>query len=112
MSRASQSPLCRGGEIVYAEGFGVKEMGSDDPMTADTVFSIGSLGKAVTSMMAASLVDDGLIEWDTPLVEVMPQFQLSDEEATQQITLREAFAMTSGLPDLGPTLFFSGLPPT
>ena len=65
----------------------------------------------MTSMMAASLVDDGLIAWDTPLVEVMPQFQLSDETATQQITLREAFAHTSGLPQLGPVLIFSGLSP-
>jgi len=103
--------IVQGGEIVYAEGFGVKEIGSDDPVTADTIFSIGSLGKAMTSMMVASLVDDGLIEWDTPLVEVMPQFQLSDEQATQQITLREALGMTTGLPDLGPVLFLSGRPP-
>ena len=103
--------IVQGGEIVYAKGFGVKEIGSDDPVTADTVFTIGSLGKAMTSMMVASLVDDGLIEWDTPLVEVMPQFRLSDEQATQQITLREALGMTTGLPYLGPVLFLSGLPP-
>jgi CubicO group peptidase (beta-lactamase class C family) len=102
--------IVQGGEIVYAEGFGVKELGGDDPVTADTVFSIGSTTKALTSMMAASLVDDGLIEWDTPLVEVMPQFQLSDEGATQQITLREAFAHTSGLPNTDLVLFFSGQP--
>ena len=103
--------IVQGGEIAYAEGFGVKEIGSDDPVTADTIFSIGSLGKAMTSMMVASLVDDGLIEWDTPLVEVMPQFQLSDEQATQQITLREALGMTTGLPNIDPILFLSGLPP-
>jgi len=103
--------IVQGGEIVYAEGFGVKEIGSDDPVTADTVFTIGSTTKAMTSMMVASLVDDGLIEWDTPLVEVMPQFRLSDEQATQQITLREALGMTTGLPDIGPVLFLSGRPP-
>jgi len=103
--------IVQGGEIVYAEGFGVKEIGSDDPVTADTVFTIGSLTKAMTSMMAASLVDDGIIEWDTPLVEVMPQFRLSDEQATQQITLREALGMTTGMPDLGLVLAFSGRTP-
>jgi CubicO group peptidase (beta-lactamase class C family) len=103
--------IVQGGEIVYAEGFGEKEIGGDDPVTADTIFSPGSTGKAMTAMMVASLVDDGLIEWDTPLVEVMPQFQLSDEQATQQITFREALGMTSGLPDLGPVLFVSGRPP-
>ncbi len=103
--------IVQGGEIVYAKGFGVKEIGSNDPVTADTVFTIGSLTKAMTSMMVASLVDDGLIAWDTPLVEVMPQFRLSDEQATQQITLREALGMTTGLPDIGPILFLSGRPP-
>lgn len=93
--------IVQGGEIVYAEGFGVKEIGGDDPVTADTVFSIGSTTKSMTSMMIASLVDDGLIEWDTPLIGVMPQFRLSDEQATQQITLREALGMTTGLPKLG-----------
>ena len=34
--------IVQGGEIVYAEGFGVKELGRDDPVTADTVFTIGS----------------------------------------------------------------------
>ncbi|MFC2077773.1 serine hydrolase domain-containing protein [Candidatus Bipolaricaulota bacterium] len=93
--------IVQGGEIVYAEGFGVKEAGRDAPVTADTVFSIGSTTKSMTAMMIASLVDDGLVEWDTPLVEVMLQFQLSDEQATQQITLREALGMTTGLPKLG-----------
>ena len=103
--------IVQGGEVVYAEGFGVKEIGSDDPITPDTVFTIGSLGKAMTSMMVASLVDESLIGWDTPIVEVMPQFRLSDEHATQQITLRHAFAHTTGLPNTDLDLIFSGLPP-
>ena len=103
--------VVQGGEVVYAEGFGVKEIGSDDPITPETIFTIGSLGKAMTSMMVASLVDEGLIGWDTPIVEVMPQFRLSEEDATQQITLRHAFAHTTGLPNTDLDLFFSGLPP-
>jgi len=62
-------------------------------------------------MMVASLVDEGLIGWDTPIVEVMPQFQLSDEDATQQITPRHAFAHTTGLPKTDSVLLFSDLPP-
>jgi CubicO group peptidase (beta-lactamase class C family) len=103
--------VVQGGEVVYAQGFGVKEIGGDDPVTPDTIFSIGSLGKALTSMMVASLVDEGLIGWDTPIVEVMPQFQLSDEDATQQVTLRQALAHTTGLPNTDLVLFFSDLPP-
>ena len=55
------------GEVVFAQGFGVKEAGGGDPITADTLFSIGSTAKAMTAMMAATVVDDGLITWDTPV---------------------------------------------
>ena len=103
--------VVQGGEVVYAEGFGVKEIGGDDPVTPDTIFSIGSMGKSVTSMMVATLVDEGLIGWDTPIVEVMPQFRLSDQDATQQITLRHALGHTTGLPNTDLVLYFSGLPP-
>jgi CubicO group peptidase (beta-lactamase class C family) len=56
-------------------------------------------------------VDEGLIGWDTPVVEVMPQFQLSDADATGQITLRHLFAHTSGLPDTDLALIAAGLSP-
>ena len=102
--------VVQGGEVVFAQGFGVKEAGGDDPVTPDTVFSIGSLTKPMTSMMAATLVDEELMGWDTPVVEIMPQFQLSDAEAAGQITLRHLFSHTTGLPNIDLTLLFAGLP--
>ena len=89
--------IVQGGEIVYAEGFGVKEIGGDDPITPETMFSIGSLNKALTSTMLASLVDEEVITWDTPIVEFIPEFRLADEGAAQQITLRQALNHTSGV---------------
>jgi len=103
--------VVQGGEVVYAKGFGVKEIGGDDPVTPDTVFSIGSLTKTMTSMMIATLVDEGLIGWDTPVVEFMPQFQLSDADATGQITQRHLLAHTTGLPNIDQVLFVAGLSP-
>jgi len=103
--------VVQGGEVVFAQGFGVKEAGGADPVTPDTVFSIGSLTKPMTSMMAATLVDEGLMDWDTPVVEIMPQFQLSDADAAGQITLRHLFSHTTGLPNTDLALLFAGLPP-
>ena len=68
--------IVQGGDIVYAEGFGVREIGGDDLVTPETIFSIGSLNKALTSTMLASLVDEGVISWDTPIVEFIPEFSL------------------------------------
>lgn len=99
--------IVQGGEIVYAEGFGIKEIGGDDPITPETMFSIGSLSKALTSTMLASLVDEEVITWDTPIVEFIPEFRLADEGAAQQITLRQALNHTSGVSGMV-TLFLIG----
>ena len=103
--------VVQGGDVAFAQGFGVREAGGEDPITPDTMFSIGSTAKAMTAMMAATLVDEGLITWDTPVVDVMPQFQLSDADATGKITLRHLFAHTTGLPNTDLALFFAGLSP-
>ena len=103
--------VVQGNEVVFAQGFGVKEAGGADPVTPDTIFSIGSLTKTMTSMMTATLVDEGLIAWDTPVIEVMPQFRLSDPDATGKITLRHLFSHTTGLPNVDLLLFVAGLSP-
>ncbi len=53
--------VVQGGEVAFAHGFGVKEAGGTDPVTPETMFSIGSTTKAMTTMMTATLVDEGLI---------------------------------------------------
>ena len=42
-------------------------------MTPDTRMMIGSTGKSLTTMMMATLVDDGLMTWDTPVVDLYPR---------------------------------------
>lgn len=90
--------LVQGGEIVFAKGFGVRELGQPEPVEPDTVFAVGSTTKAMTSMMVASLVDDGLLDWDQPVVELWPDFRLSDQNRTTQLRLRHLLNMGSGLP--------------
>jgi CubicO group peptidase (beta-lactamase class C family) len=67
-------------------------------MTPETVFAIGSTTKAMTSMLVASLVDDGLLQWDQPVIEIWPGFKLSDPMVTPQIRVRDLLNMSSGLP--------------
>lgn len=100
--------VVQGNEIIFAEGFGVKELGGDDPVTPDTLFSIGSLGKAMTSTMLASLVDEGLISWDTAFIDLIPEFQLADADATNAVTLRHALSHSTGLPGVDILLFGNG----
>ena len=86
------------GRVVYADGFGVREQGGDEPVTAETLMMIGSTGKTMTTMLMAALVDEGLMAWDTPVVDVLPEFRLADPELTRQITLRHLVCACTGVP--------------
>ena len=86
------------GELVYSNGFGVRELGGSEPVTPDTLMMIGSTGKTMTTMLMAALVDAGALAWDTPVVDVLPEFRLADPELTRQITVRHLVCACTGVP--------------
>ncbi len=90
--------IVQGGEIVHMEGFGVTEAGGGEPITPETRMMIGSIGKTMTSMLVANLVDDGLLAWDTPVVELLPRFALADDELTPTLTVRNLLCACIGVP--------------
>lgn len=59
---------------------------------------VGSVTKSMTTMLMATLVDDGLMDWDTPVVDVLPTFALADPELTQEITVRNLVCACTGVP--------------
>jgi hypothetical protein len=61
--------IVQNGEIVYAEGFGVRKVGNNDPVTPTTRFMIGSSTKPLTTLMMAKLVDMGCFAWTTPVAD-------------------------------------------
>lgn len=90
--------VVQGDEVLFAKGFGVRDINGNDPVTPETLFHIGSTHKSVNAMFIATLVDEGLFDWDTPVVEIYPAFELSDAEATNQVTIRHLLSMSSGIP--------------
>ena len=86
-------------EIVYAEGFGVQEIGEDAPIGPDTVFQLASMSKPIGATAVAGLVGDGAVAWDDPIVEYLPDFELSDAAITENVTIADMFSHRSGLPD-------------
>ncbi len=59
--------------VVYEGAFGKREVGGDADMTLDTVFWIASMTKAVTSVAAMQLVEQGRLELDQPLAALLPE---------------------------------------
>ena len=78
--------VVHGGKTVYAKGFGVKDVRAGDEaankVDTDTVFQLASLSKPLAASVVAHQVGVDAISWDTPLVEKLPWFALSDPAVT------------------------------
>jgi CubicO group peptidase (beta-lactamase class C family) len=85
-------------EVVFAEGFGVRDVEGDDEIGPDTVFQVASLSKPLAATVVAGLVGQGDLAWDDPVVEHLPDFELSDPYVTENVTIADMFAHRSGLP--------------
>ena len=85
------------GEIIKSAGYGVRDVERSLPVTPDTQFSIGSSTKAFTSFVIGSLVDEGKLDWDDPIKEVLPTWETSDAYLTDNGTLRDLLSHRTGL---------------
>lgn len=90
--------VVQGGEVAFLQGFGVREVDHPAPVTADTLLRIGSITKSFSSMLTAILVDAGRLDWETPLVDLLPDFAVADPDLTPHLTVQDAFCACSGLP--------------
>ncbi|WP_156662783.1 serine hydrolase [Mycobacterium sp. 1274761.0] len=91
--------VVHGGKTVYAKGFGVRDVKTGDRVDADTVFQLASVSKSISSTVVAHQVGVNAIGWDTPIVDKLPWFGLSDAVVTKMVTIGDMFSHRSGLPD-------------
>ncbi len=93
--------VVHGGEIVFAKGYGVREVGKPETVDADTAFQLASVSKPIGATVVAAEVGKGTVEWTTPIVEHLPDFTLADPYVTQHVTIADMYSHRSGLPNHG-----------
>jgi len=84
------------GDDVELAGFGITNIETGQPVAPETLFQIGSISKIFTATLAMTLVDDGLLDLDAPIVTYVPEVALSDSDARSRITARHLFTHTAG----------------
>ena len=80
------------------EGFRLRDVDQKLPVTADTLFAIGSSTKAFTTCVMGTLVDEGKLDWDEPVRNYIPWFKLDDPSTTERITPRDLVTHRTGMP--------------
>lgn len=89
--------VVQNGKVIAAQGFGVKTIGKNAPVDADSIFKIASNTKAFTAAALAILVDQGKISWDGKVQDYLTDFKLYDPWVTKEFNLIDLLTHRSGL---------------
>lgn len=96
IASASYAVVCND-EVVLRAGVGKTAWDRGAPVTADTLFGIGSLTKSMTATAVLQLRERGSIELDRPVQDYVDWFGVADPEYSRRITVRHLLNQTSGL---------------
>jgi len=89
--------VVQGDNVLFARGYGVRELGLKGAVNDRTLFALGSVSKAFTATALGLLVDDGKIAWDDTLAQHIPGFRVADPYVSLNLTLRDALSHRTGL---------------
>jgi CubicO group peptidase (beta-lactamase class C family) len=90
--------IVQDGKVVFADGFGEREIGRAAKPDGDTLYIVASNTKALTTLMLAKLLDEGKLTWETPVTQLLPSFQLGDPETTKRVLVKHLICACTGLP--------------
>lgn len=90
--------IIKDGEVFLTGGYGLRDVEKGLPADSDTVYMIGSCTKAFTATIVAKLVDEGKLDWDTPVREYLPELRFYDDYTTEHVTLRDLLCHRLGMP--------------
>lgn len=99
--------VVKDGRTVFARGYGVRKLGSPEPVDTNTVFQVASNTKATTAAILAMLVDEGKLKWDDRVVDRLPWFAMSDAYITREMRVQDLLTHVSGFSlGMGDLLWF------
>ncbi|MEH6631541.1 MAG: serine hydrolase domain-containing protein [Halopseudomonas aestusnigri] len=90
--------LVHGNNTVLAKGYGLRDIENNLAVDENTLFNIASTHKSMNAMLIATLVDDNVVSWDTPVSTYYPGFRLRSQASTNSVTLSHLLSMSSGIP--------------
>jgi CubicO group peptidase (beta-lactamase class C family) len=91
--------IVKDGSVWFSRGYGVRRVGSPEPVDPHTNFGLLSPTKTFTTTALAMLIDEGRLSWDDRVVDHLPEFRLSDPDVTREVRVRDIVSHRTGYPD-------------
>ncbi len=92
--------VCDKDKVIYARGFGLRNVAKAEPVTPETTFGIASVSKSFTAMAIMGLADRGELSIDDPVLKYLPEFKLAGARDMSAIKIRHLLSHTTGLPPM------------
>lgn len=89
--------VVKNGKVLFRKGYGVRELGKTEPVNTQTLFAMASTTKAMTAACLGMLVDEGKLNWDDPVINYLPDFQLYDPAVTRELRVRDLLIHNTGV---------------
>ncbi len=89
--------VVHGDRVLLERGFGHTQAGRSETVEADTAFRLASLSKAFAGTLAALLVEEGALSWDTRVADHLPAFALARADTAMGTTAADLLSHTVGL---------------
>lgn len=99
-------------KIVYEGGIGTKDIASGAPVDKNTLFMIASNTKGMATLLLATLVDQGKLDWNKPVIDYMPTFKLGSDDTTRKVLVKHLVCACTGLPRKDMQWLFNTRPDT
>jgi CubicO group peptidase (beta-lactamase class C family) len=89
--------ITKGGKLIYAKGFGYRDVENKLPVTPATLFALASNTKLFTATALGLLVHEDKLDWDKPIRQKVPQIQFYNQVLNESVTLRDMLSHRTGL---------------
>jgi len=90
--------IVKNDSIIFAKGFGEKELGKGSPVDEHTAFQIGSVSKSFTALLMAMLIDEGKVNWNDSVKTHLPDFEMYDPWVSNNLLIKDIMIHRTGLP--------------
>ena len=90
--------VVKDGKVIWLKGYGVRDATKPGAVDENTIFQLASVTKTLTGAAAATVVDEGKLDWDKPIFNYLPEFVGYDPYMTRFLTERDLLAQRTGWP--------------
>lgn len=89
--------VVQNGQVIYSHGFGLRDVKDNLAVDSKTIFAIGSISKSFTALSMGILNDEGKLDWDKPVRQYLPDFQMYDPVVSDRMTPRDLISHRVGM---------------